>query len=111
MAAPEFIYLNEQGGWRSWLLTTDHKRIGVLYLYSSLFFFLVGGLEALIIRMQLHGPNGTLVSADTYNQLFTMHGSVMMFLFAVPVIEAVGILLLPAMLGARDLPFPLDAGW
>ncbi|MGH7633661.1 MAG: cbb3-type cytochrome c oxidase subunit I, partial [Gemmatimonadaceae bacterium] len=64
----------ESGLW-SWLATTDHKRIGTLYLYTSLTWFLVGGIEALIIRTQLYGPNGRIVSAQTYNELFTMHGT------------------------------------
>jgi cytochrome c oxidase subunit 1 len=90
----------------SWLTTVDHKRIGVLYLYSSLFFFLVGGLEALIIREQLGGPNGTIVSAETYNQLFTMHGTTMIFLGIMPLSAAFFNFLIPLQIGARDVAFP-----
>ncbi len=99
-------YHVEPTGVMSWLTTVDHKRIGVLYLYSSLFFFLVGGLEALIIRMQLHGPNGTLVSAETYNQLFTMHGTTMIFLGIMPLSAAFFNFLIPLQIGARDVAFP-----
>jgi cytochrome c oxidase subunit I+III len=80
--------------------------IGLFYIGASLLFLVLGGALALLMRLQLALPENRLFEHDTYNQLFTMHGSVMMFLFAVPVIEAVAILLLPAMLGARDLPFP-----
>src|SRR5688500_6823219 len=99
-------YHEEPTGVMSWLTTVDHKRIGVLYLYSSLFFFLVGGLEALIIRMQLQGPNGTVVSAETYNQLFTMHGTTMIFLGIVPLSAAFFNFLIPLQIGARDVAFP-----
>ena len=99
-------YHEEPTGVMSWLTTVDHKRIGVLYLYSALFFFLVGGLEALIIRMQLHGPNGTLVSAETYNQLFTMHGTTMIFLGVMPLSAAFFNFLIPIQIGARDVDFP-----
>ena len=67
-------------GWRSWITTVDHKRIGLLYGGTALFFFLVGGVEALLIRLQLARPNGTVLSASTYNELFTMHGTTMVFL-------------------------------
>ncbi|MGH7663764.1 MAG: cytochrome c oxidase subunit I [Gemmatimonadaceae bacterium] len=99
-------YTGEQRGVWSWLATTDHKRIGVLYLYTSLFFFLLGGLEAEIIRMQLHGPNGTLVSAQVYNQLFTMHGTTMIFLAVMPLSAAFFNFLIPLQIGARDVAFP-----
>ena len=72
-------------GLRSWLLTVDHKRIGVMYLVVTLFFFLTGGLMALVIRLQLETASGTVVSAETYDQIFTMHGTTMVFLFTVPV--------------------------
>lgn len=92
-------------GWRL-LSAVNNTQIGLFYVGTALLFLVLGGLLALLMRMQLAVPENTLVDHDLYNQLFTMHGSIMMFLFAVPVIEAVGILLLPAMLGARDLPFP-----
>src|SRR5919112_2965992 len=96
----------EQTGLWSWLATTDHKRIGILYLYSSLGFFLWGGLEAGIIRMQLAQPNGTLVSAELYNQLFTMHGTNMVFLAIMPLSAAFFNFLIPLQIGARDVAFP-----
>src|SRR5688500_3255727 len=99
-------YHEEPTGVMSWLTTVDHKRIGVLYLYSSLFFFMVGGLEALIIREQLGGPNGTVVSADVYNQLFTMHGTTMIFLGIMPLSAAFFNFLIPLQIGARDVAFP-----
>jgi cytochrome c oxidase subunit 1 len=105
---PERVnYLNEEYGVRSWLLTTDHKRIGLLYLMSITFFFFVGGFFALLIRLELLTPAGDLVLADTYNKLFTMHGQVMVFFFLIPSIPAVlGNFLVPIMIGAKDLAFP-----
>jgi cytochrome c oxidase subunit I len=100
-------YLNKEYGIRSWLLTTDHKRIALLYLISITFFFFVGGLFALLIRLELLTPAGDLVQADTYNKLFTMHGQVMVFFFLIPSIPAVlGNFLVPLMIGAKDLAFP-----
>ena len=96
----------EPTGLWSWLTTVDHKRIGVLYLYTSLFFFLFGGLEAVIIRAQLMGPNGQVVSADMYNQLFTMHGTTMVFLAIMPLSAAFFNFLIPLQIGARDVAFP-----
>ena len=92
-------------GWRL-LSAVNNTQIGLFYVGTALLFLVLGGILALLMRTQLAVPMNDLVGHDLYNQLFTMHGSIMMFLFAVPVIEAVGILLLPAMLGARDLPFP-----
>src|SRR5215472_13224104 len=100
-------YLNQEYGVRSWLLTTDHKRIALLYLVSITFFFFIGGLFALLIRLELLTPAGDLVQADTYNKLFTMHGQVMVFFFLIPSIPAVlGNFLVPLMIGAKDLAFP-----
>src|SRR5678810_1021964 len=96
----------EHTGLWSWLTTVDHKRIGVLYLYTSLFFFLFGGLEAVIIRAQLMGPNRTLVSAEMFNQLFTMHGTTMVFLAIMPLSAAFFNFLIPLQIGARDVAFP-----
>lgn len=92
-------------GWRR-LSAVNNSQIGVYYLATALLFFVLAGILALIMRTQLAVPDNGLVDANSYNQLFTMHGSVMMFLFAVPVVEAVAVWLLPNMLGARDLPFP-----
>ncbi|MFY7923588.1 MAG: cytochrome c oxidase subunit I, partial [Gemmatimonas sp.] len=95
----------DTGLW-SWLTTVDHKRIGALYLISGLFFFVVGGLEAAVIRAQLAVPNGTLVSAEMYNQLFTMHGTTMIFLAVMPLSAAFFNFLIPLQVGARDVAFP-----
>jgi cytochrome c oxidase subunit I+III len=84
----------------------NNNYVGVFYVGAALLFFLLAGILALIMRLQLAVPENDLVGPTLYNQLFTMHGTVMMFLFAVPVVEAMGVLLLPNMLGARDLPFP-----
>ncbi|HYE39925.1 MAG TPA: cbb3-type cytochrome c oxidase subunit I, partial [Ramlibacter sp.] len=92
-------------GWRR-LTAVNNTQIGLYYLATALLFFVGAGVLALIMRMQLAVPDNTLVDAATFNQLFTMHGTVMMFLFAVPVVEAMAVWLLPNMLGARDLPFP-----
>ena len=89
-----------------WITTTDHKKIGTLYLFTALFFFLVGGLEAEIIRAQLGAPNRHLVSAATYNQIFTMHGTTMIFLAIMPLSAAFFNFLIPLQIGARDVAFP-----
>jgi cytochrome c oxidase subunit 1 len=100
-------YLNQEYGIKSWLLTTDHKRIALLYLLTITFFFFVGGFFALLIRLELLTPAGDLVQADTYNKLFTMHGQVMVFFFLIPAVPAVlGNFLIPMMIGAKDLAFP-----
>src|SRR5215470_4208849 len=100
-------YLNAGYGLKSWLLTTDHKRIALLYLMTITFFFFIGGFLALLIRLELLTPAGDLVQADTYNKLFTMHGQVMIFFFLIPSIPAVlGNFLVPLMIGAKDLAFP-----
>ena len=92
-------------GWRSFS-RVNNTQIGVLYIATALIFFVLAGVLALIMRTQLAVPNNTLVSPQLYNQLFTMHGTVMMFLFAIPVVEAIAVYMLPNMLGARDMPFP-----
>ena len=91
---------------RSWITTVDHKRIGLLYLLVTMFFFLTGGLMALVIRLQLETASGTVVSAETYDQIFTMHGTTMVFLFVVPVMAAFGNYMVPLQIGARDMAFP-----
>ena len=96
----------EQSGIWSWLTTVDHKRIGVLYLYTALAFFLIGGLEALIIRIQLRVRTAHVVSAEMYNQLFTMHGTTMIFLAVMPLSAAFFNFLIPLQIGARDVAFP-----
>jgi cytochrome c oxidase subunit 1 len=100
-------YLNANYGIRSWLLTTDHKRIALLYLASITFMFFVGGAFAVLMRLHLIQPQGALVEPDTYNKLFTLHGIIMIFFFLVPSIPAtLGNFLVPMMIGARDLAFP-----
>jgi len=100
-------YLSERRGILSWVFTLDHKRIGVMYLVSILFSFLLGGIFALLIRTELLTPRRTIMDADTYNQMFTLHGVVMIFLFIIPGIPAaLGNFVLPIMLGARDVAFP-----
>lgn len=105
--APREHYLNVNYGVRSWLLTTDHKRIALLYLVSVTFFFFLGGAFAVLFRLELLTPQGDLVQAETYNKLFSMHGIIMVWFFLVPVIPNVlGNFLVPMMIGARDLAFP-----
>ena len=93
-------------GWWSWVTTVDHKKIGIMYCATALFFFILGGIQALIIRAQLAQPNGEVVNADVYNQIFTMHGLTMIFLVVMPL--GVGLMnyLVPLMIGARDVAYP-----
>ncbi|MFL5576619.1 MAG: cytochrome c oxidase subunit I [Gemmatimonadaceae bacterium] len=98
--------VEQRTGLWSWIATTDHKRIGLLYLYTSLFFFVFGGAEAAIIRWQLRAPNMHFVSAETYNQIFTMHGTTMVFLAIMPLSAAFFNFLIPLQIGARDVAFP-----
>jgi cytochrome c oxidase subunit 1 len=107
VAAPQENYLNVSHGLKSWLLTKDHKRIGLLYLFTITLFFFLGGAFATLIRIELLTPQGGLVSSETYNKLFTMHGVAMIFFFLIPSIPAtLGNFVLPMMIGARDLAFP-----
>jgi cytochrome c oxidase subunit I len=96
----------EARGWTSWITTTDHKRIGIMYMVTTFVFFCLGGVEALIMRLQLGEPNNTLVTPQTYNQLFTMHGTTMIFLFVVPMMAGLANYFVPLMIGARDMAFP-----
>jgi cytochrome c oxidase subunit 1 len=93
-------------GFWSWITSVDHKRIGILYGVTSMIFFILGGGEALLIRLQLARPNGTVLSADAYNQVFTMHGTTMIFLVVMPLSAAFFNYLAPIMIGARDVAFP-----
>src|SRR3954453_16940129 len=93
-------------GWLAWLTTTDPKKIGLLYLFATFLFFIIGGVEALIMRLQLAQPNGTLLPGEVYNSLVTMHGTTMVFLFVVPVLAGFGNYMCPLMIGARDMAFP-----
>jgi cytochrome c oxidase subunit 1/cytochrome c oxidase subunit I+III len=90
----------------AWVATVDHKRIGIMYLLTALFFFAVGGVEALLIRLQLAQPNLHLLTADAYDQIFTMHGTTMIFLVVMPTLVGFGNYLVPLMIGARDMAFP-----
>ncbi|MGA2600909.1 MAG: cbb3-type cytochrome c oxidase subunit I, partial [Bryobacteraceae bacterium] len=100
-------YLNAEYGWKSWLFTTDHKRIAILYLISITAMFMIGAFFAAMIRIELVTPEGDLLTSDTYNKFFTMHGIVMVFFFLIPSIPAtLGNFLIPIMIGARDLAFP-----
>jgi cytochrome c oxidase subunit I len=104
---PPRHYLNDGYGIKSWLLTRDHKRIGLLYLAAITVFFFIGGAMAVLIRLELATPVGDLVTDETYNKLFTMHGVMMVFFFLIPSIPAtLGNFLVPLMIGAKDLAFP-----
>src|SRR5437667_8097356 len=96
----------EPSGWTSWVTTTDHKRIGIMYLVLTFVFFVLGGTEALLMRLQLSQADNTLLTPQTYNSLFTMHGTTMVFLFVVPVMAGLGNYFVPLMIGARDMAFP-----
>jgi len=96
----------EVTGWLSWFTTVDHKKIGLLYGFSAFAFFLIGGVEALLIRSQLAKPDNTLLNANQYNEIFTMHGITMIFLFVMPMSAAFFNYLIPLMIGARDVAFP-----
>ncbi len=93
-------------GWTSWFTTTDHKRIGIMYMVLTFCFFLIGGVEALVMRVQLGASNNTLVTPQVYNELFTLHGTTMIFLFVVPMMAGFGNYFVPLMIGARDVAFP-----
>src|SRR5687767_4082610 len=106
-APPRVDYINAQYGLKSWLLTKDHKRIALLYLGSITFFFFIGGLYALMIRLELLTPQGDFLQSTTYNKVFTQHGIIMIFFFLIPSIPAtLGNFLIPMMIGAKDLAFP-----
>src|SRR5881275_3067331 len=100
-------YLNVDLGLKSWLLTTDHKRIGILYLCTILVFFFIASVAAALMRIELLTPQGDLVTSETYNKLFTIHGVLMVWFFLIPSIPTVlGNFILPLMIGARDVAFP-----
>ena len=96
----------ETTGWKSWAFTVDHKKIGIMYGFVAMIFFFVGGAEALLIRAQLAQADGTILSADKYNQMFTMHATTMVFLFAMPMAAAFANYMMPLQIGARDVAFP-----
>jgi cytochrome c oxidase subunit I len=92
--------------WVDWVMTTDHKRIGIMYLVLTFVFFMMGGVEALLMRLQLSQPGNTLLTGERYNELLTLHGTTMVFLFVVPVMAGFGNYFVPLMIGARDMAFP-----
>jgi cytochrome c oxidase subunit 1 len=92
--------------WIDWVATVDHKKIGIMYMVTAFVFFLVGGVEALLIRIQLGAPDNTFLTPEKYNELFTMHGTTMIFLFVVPMMAGFGNYFVPLMIGARDMAFP-----
>jgi cytochrome c oxidase subunit 1 len=96
----------KRGSVAGWLTSVDHKRIGILYIATSLFFFFLGGLLSLFMRAQLATPNEHFVTRDQYNELFTVHGTTMVFLVVVPILAGFGNYLVPLMIGARDMAFP-----
>ena len=96
----------EERGLFAWVATVDHKKIGILYLFTALFFFAIGGVEALVLRIQLARPNSSVVSPEAFNQLFTMHGTTMIFLVVMPTLVGFGNYFVPLMIGARDMAFP-----
>src|SRR2546425_5782147 len=89
-----------------WVVTVDHKRLGIMYVVTGLVFLVIGGGEAFLMRLQLARPGLTLVSPDTFNRLFTVHGTTMVFLVGIPIVFGFGNYLVPLMIGARDLAFP-----
>jgi cytochrome c oxidase subunit I len=109
VARPEIVVheiKDRPKGWLSWLTTTDHKKIGIMYLFATFLFFILGGIEALLMRLQLSGADESVLGPRIYNELVTMHGSTMVFLFVVPVLAGFGNYMVPLMIGARDMAFP-----
>ncbi len=104
-AIPRAAY-KRRSGVMEWLATVDHKKIGLMYIIVGFTFFLLGGIMAMLIRLELAQPNHPFMSADTYNQLFSMHGTTMIFLFVIPMFAGIGNYILPLMIGARDMAFP-----
>ena len=100
-------YLNWQSGWKSWFFSLDHKRISLLYMYSIFSFFLLGGVFAILMRLELFSVGKTIVDSKMYNQFMTLHGSIMVFMVIIPGIPAfLGNFLLPLQIGAKDVAFP-----
>ncbi len=97
--------------WIEWVTTTDHKKIGIMYMYLTFAFFIIGGVEALLMRIQLGAPDNTFLTPERYNELFTLHGTTMIFLFVIPVMAGFANYVLPLMIGARDMAFPRINAW
>ncbi len=107
MSSSHVDYIHEGKGIWSWLTTLDHKRIGLMYLFTNLLFFFVGGILALLVRLEHLTPGMTIMGPDAYNRIFTLHGAIMVFMFIVPMIPgALGNFLIPLMIGAKDVAFP-----
>jgi cytochrome c oxidase subunit I len=106
VASPAHVLEKSESGLWSWITTVDHKRIGALYGVTAFIFFLIGGIEALLIRIQLMKPENTFIGPDTFNQLFTMHGTTMIFLAIMPLSASFFNFMVPLMIGARDVAFP-----
>ncbi|MCB0144403.1 MAG: cbb3-type cytochrome c oxidase subunit I, partial [Caldilineaceae bacterium] len=98
--------LRDDNGLLSWVASIDHKQIGIMYLLATLFFFALGGIEALLLRTQLARPESQFLSPDAYNELFTMHGTTMIFLVVMPMLIGFATYFVPLMIGARDMLFP-----
>src|SRR5262249_54847197 len=96
----------ENEGLLAWVASVDHKQIGIMYLISAMFFFFIGGIEALVIRLPLFPPGLPLVTPATFNVMFTMHGTTMIFLFVMPMLTGFSTYVIPLMIGARDMAFP-----
>ncbi|HJR17017.1 MAG TPA: cbb3-type cytochrome c oxidase subunit I, partial [Gemmatimonadales bacterium] len=111
-AADERLHRELERTWRprtgfwGWLTSVDHKSVGKRYIVTAFVFFILGGLNAALMRAQLARPESTLIGPDRYNQLFSVHGITMMFLFAVPIMTAMGVYFVPLMIGARNIAFP-----
>lgn len=103
---PKVKFENKDVGFWSWFTTVDHKKIAIMYIYFTLFFFLVGGLEALVIRLELFAPGRQLVTPENFNRMFTMHGTTMIFLFIIPMLTGFANYLVPLQIGAADIAFP-----
>jgi cytochrome c oxidase subunit 1 len=106
VVAHDVVAQRRSGRWLDWLSTTDHKKIGILYMVTTFGFFVLGGIEALLMRLQLGVPNNDFITPEHYNQLFTMHGTTMIFLFVVPMMAGLANYFVPLMIGARDMAFP-----
>ena len=107
IANPGILTTEQKGHWHAaWISTVDHKRLGILYMLTGLVFFVIGGVEALFIRLQLAVPNNHLVAPDTFNMLFTMHGTTMVFLVVMPVVFGLANYFVPLQVGARDMAYP-----
>src|SRR5215213_10500377 len=97
---------NDRPGFWGWVTSTNHKSIGKRFIITAFIFFLLGGILAVLMRLQLARPENTFLGPDLYNQIFTMHGTTMMFLFAIPVMQGLGVYFVPLMVGARSIAFP-----